>query len=162
MLTEKEKLEEELKLLEESLSLDVITQDEFEYAKQRIEVRLNKLKDLEQKEEEPEKESEEEPKPEEEIEIKKEELAEEPEEEEEKEEEQKKLEEIKEEAIEEERPEIIFEKEKKSSKRIWAYIAIILIFGFVLWYFFFPGSSNVEDVSKPVYKPISLIACSSD
>jgi len=188
MLTEKEKLEEELKLLEESFSLDVITQEEFEYAKQRIEAKLNKL-GLEQKEEEYEEESEEEPKPGEETEeepaveeevrheVSKEHVLKEEEAEIEvikSEEKQKKLEEVEaaeekpageveeEEARGEERPKIIFEKEKKSSKRIWAYIAIILILGFVLWYFFLPGSSNAEDVSKPVYKPISLTACSSD
>ena len=202
MLTEKEKLEEELKLLEESFSLDVITQEEFEYAKQRVEAKLNRLDGLEQKEEESEKESKEElgeePKPEGETEeepeaneyeakeeaeeekseeetyIEKEELTEKPEEEEREEDEQKKLEETEaeeekpageveeEEKIEEKQPEIIFEKEKKSSKKIWAYIAIILILGFGLWYFFLPGSSNAEDVSKPVYKPVNLIACSSD
>ena len=46
MLTDKEKLEEELKLLEESLHLEVITKEEFEQAKQRIE---RKLKSLEKK-----------------------------------------------------------------------------------------------------------------
>ena len=43
MLSEKEKLEQELKLLKESLSLDVITKKEFENAKQRIEERLEAL-----------------------------------------------------------------------------------------------------------------------
>jgi hypothetical protein len=43
MLTEKEKLEEELKLLEESLSLEVITKEEYDQTKQRIEVKLNTL-----------------------------------------------------------------------------------------------------------------------
>src|SRR3989338_10011154 len=47
MLSEKEKLEEELKLLKESYSLDVITTGEYEDAKQRAE---SKLKDLERKE----------------------------------------------------------------------------------------------------------------
>jgi len=47
MLTDKEKLEEELKLLEESLHLEVITKEEYEQTKQRIE---EKLKSLEQKE----------------------------------------------------------------------------------------------------------------
>ena len=65
MLTEKEKLEEELKLLEESFSLDVITQEEFEYAKQRVEAKLNKLEALEQEKEEGE-EIKEEPEPEDE------------------------------------------------------------------------------------------------
>ena len=46
MLTDKEKLEEELKLLEESLHLEVITKEEYEQAKQRIE---KKLKSLEKK-----------------------------------------------------------------------------------------------------------------
>ena len=47
MLSEKEKMEEELKLLKESYSLDVITKGEYEDAKHRIE---SKLKELEQKE----------------------------------------------------------------------------------------------------------------
>ena len=55
MLSEKEKLEQELKLLEESLSLDVITKEEFENAKQRIEEKLDALEKEETKvEEEPE------------------------------------------------------------------------------------------------------------
>lgn len=40
MLTDKEKLEEELKLLEESMHLEVITKEEYEQAKQRIERKL--------------------------------------------------------------------------------------------------------------------------
>ena len=56
MLTDKEKLEEELKLLEESLSLEVITKEEYGQAKQRIE---RKLKSLEKKEEKAEKKIEE-------------------------------------------------------------------------------------------------------
>ena len=40
MLTDKEKLEEELKLLDESLSLDVITKEEYDEAKQRIDLKL--------------------------------------------------------------------------------------------------------------------------
>ena len=52
MLTEKEKLEEELKLLEESLSLNVITKQEYEDAKQRIDTKLDELDVLEQKKEE--------------------------------------------------------------------------------------------------------------
>ena len=47
MLTDKEKLEEELKLLEESLNLEVITKEEYDQARQRIE---KKLKSLEEKE----------------------------------------------------------------------------------------------------------------
>ncbi|MEK6876037.1 MAG: hypothetical protein AABX63_01390 [Nanoarchaeota archaeon] len=46
MLTDKEKLGEELKLLEESLHLEVITKEEYEEAKQRVE---RKLKSLEKK-----------------------------------------------------------------------------------------------------------------
>ena len=56
MLTDKEKLEEELKLLEESLHLEVITKEEHEQAKQRIE---RKLKSLGKKEEKAEKKVEE-------------------------------------------------------------------------------------------------------
>ena len=51
MLTDEEKLEEESKLLEESLHLEVITKEEYEEAKQRIE---RKLKSLEKKSEKPE------------------------------------------------------------------------------------------------------------
>ena len=47
MLSEKEKLEEELKLLKESYSLDVITKGEYEDAKHRIE---GKIKELDRKE----------------------------------------------------------------------------------------------------------------
>lgn len=47
MLSEKEKLEEELKLLKESYSLDVITKGEYEDAKRRIE---SKIKEIERKE----------------------------------------------------------------------------------------------------------------
>ena len=43
MLSEKEKLGEELKLLKESLELNVITKEEFENAKQRIDAKLNEL-----------------------------------------------------------------------------------------------------------------------
>jgi len=55
MLTDKEKLEEELKLSEESLHLEVITKEEYEQAKQRIE---RKLKSLEKKAERPETKAE--------------------------------------------------------------------------------------------------------
>ena len=40
MLSEKEKFEEELKLLEESYTLDVISKDEYDGAKKRIEAKL--------------------------------------------------------------------------------------------------------------------------
>lgn len=56
MLTDKEKLEEELNLLEESLNLEVITKEEYDQAKQRIE---KKLKSLGKKEEKAEKKIEE-------------------------------------------------------------------------------------------------------
>ncbi len=204
MLTEKEKLEEELKLLRESLELNVITKEEFESVKQRIEAKLNKPDTLEQKKEETkvEEEVKEEPKPEdkkeeEKIEIEgvelktaeeKEQIKEEPVKEEVKrgEEEsakkteageQKKIEEVKEEAEEkateekpaeeaeeEKPPESIFEEEKKTNKKIFAYIAIILILGFVSGYFFFSGNSDStgDSVNRPINKDLGLIACSSD
>jgi len=67
MLTEKEKLEEELKLLDESLNLNVITKSEYETAKARVDAKLKELvasdeeKDVEEKEikEEPEDKKEE-------------------------------------------------------------------------------------------------------
>jgi len=43
MLTEKEKLEEELDLLKESLELEVISEDEFLKAKNRIQAKINEL-----------------------------------------------------------------------------------------------------------------------
>lgn len=43
MLTEKEKFEEELKLIEESYMLDVITKNEYEDAKKRIDSKLKRL-----------------------------------------------------------------------------------------------------------------------
>ena len=59
MLSEKEKLENELKLLEESLSLNVITKEEFETAKRRVDEKLNALEKEETKvEEKPEIEPE--------------------------------------------------------------------------------------------------------
>jgi hypothetical protein len=91
MLTEKEKLEEELKLLEESLSLNVITKQEYENVKQKVESKLNELRALEQKREDS---SEEKPEAREEGEIK-----EEPKPEEEKEEEKPKITEIKEKIV---------------------------------------------------------------
>ncbi len=69
MLSEKEKLEEELKLLKESLELDVITKEEYEAAKAKIDEKLNSLNVLEEKEEE--SGVKEEPKPEDEKEEEK-------------------------------------------------------------------------------------------
>ena len=221
MLTEKEKLEEELKLLKESLDLEVITKEEFENAKQRITAKLNELSTLEQKDievkenveikeqQKPEEKPEitEESKPEDkkeggkieikelrESDIKKEEIKHEvakekgkeetvkPEEEQKeaeteiKEEEQKKLEETKKEAevieekpeevekeevIGEEEPVEIVEEDKKSNKKIFVYIAIILVLGFVSGYFFFSGKSDAP--VEILIESISLIvACSSN
>ncbi len=101
MLTDKEKLEEELNLLEESLHLEVITKEEYEEAKQRIE---KKLKSMEKKAERLETKAE---KKTEEVkikEIKKEEIREVPKAEEEDAEEETPSEE-KEEDISEEEPE---------------------------------------------------------
>ncbi|MCH8004141.1 MAG: hypothetical protein IH934_05945 [Nanoarchaeota archaeon] len=64
MLTEKEKLEEELKLLEESLDLKVITEEEYETAKARVDSKLKGLDASEEKKDVEEKEIKEEPKPE--------------------------------------------------------------------------------------------------
>ena len=79
MMSEKEKLEEELKLLEESLKLEVITKEEYEEAKQRIEGTIN---DLEEKNAAHETDVKEESKPDEEEkeQIKEEGTEEEPEE----------------------------------------------------------------------------------
>jgi len=60
MLSEKEKFEEEIKLLEESLELDVITKDEFENAKKRIEEKLKELNQKEESDSKPEEEVKEE------------------------------------------------------------------------------------------------------
>jgi len=73
MLTEKEKLEEELKLLEESLNLKVITEDEYGIAKARIDAKLKESDAPEEKKDVEEKEIKEEPedkKEEQKIEIK--------------------------------------------------------------------------------------------
>jgi len=73
MLTEKERLEEELKLLEESLDLKVITEDEYETAKARVDAKLKELDASEEKKEVEENEIKEEPedkKEEQKIEIK--------------------------------------------------------------------------------------------
>ena len=43
MISDKEKLEEELKLLKESLDLNVITEEEYNSAKERIDVKLDKI-----------------------------------------------------------------------------------------------------------------------
>ncbi len=50
MFSEKEKLEEELKLLKESFSLDVITEEEYEGAKRRIEGKVSELGEKESSE----------------------------------------------------------------------------------------------------------------
>lgn len=227
MLTEKERLEEELKLLKESLDLNVVTTEEFETAKQRIHAKLDELDALEQKKEEievkKEEEIKEEPMPEEkpvveeesklddkteeekieikEVELKKyaeeeeaakeEVIKEEVEREEEKEaepeikreeadeqireeaakepeEEQRKLEEVRESEEKltgilqtEEKPPVTIVEEKKGSKKIFMYIGIILILGFITGYFFFSGqdSSDVEILGNEL---LSFIACSSD
>tara|TARA_Y100000310_G_scaffold134408_1_gene133383 strand:+ start:595 stop:1980 length:1386 start_codon:yes stop_codon:yes gene_type:complete len=130
MLSEKEKLEEELKLLEESLKLEVITQEEYEETKQRIE---EKLKSLET-DEKPEESKPDEEKVEEEKEIKKEEVqikeakeedlekeeekiqAEAQEQETDQEEKQKKLEEAKEAEKEIEKPEEAVEEKVEEEK----------------------------------------------
>jgi len=256
MLTEKEKLEEELNLLKESLDLNVITKEEFENAKQRIEVKLKELRVLEQKKDESKeksevgeiKKSEEEPKITEELkpdggkeeekieikelnenDIKKEEIEHEvtkeegteekvkPEEErkeaefeevkteevkvteekvaeevEKPSEEAKVTEEVKaadevekpsdednvtedkvpeeeveekEATVEEKQPEVV-EEDKKSSKKIFVYIAIIVILGFAGLYYYYTGSELVisEDIPTdiPSDNVIILIACSSD
>jgi len=191
MLSEKEKLEEELKLLEESFNLEVITKDEYEDAKQRIDGKLNELKQNEDvKEESKPTEEKPETKKEESIvkykdireeeekieikEIKEEEKIEEIKAAEEKKEEAEEvreeateesvIEEKPEEEVEEEKPVTVVEEEKKSSK-IFIYVGIILIIGFVSGYFFFSGDNDSEtqdfSVDVPV-ETISFIACNSD
>ena len=49
MITEKEKLEAEIKLLKESLELEVITKDEYGTAKERIEEKISLLEPEEEK-----------------------------------------------------------------------------------------------------------------
>jgi|TARA_Y100000310_G_scaffold91835_1_gene89331 hypothetical protein len=193
MLSEKEKLGEELKLLKESLELNVITKEEFENAKQRIDAKLNELEqkkepEVREKEEIKEEIKEEKPEVEGELEVEKEEkkieikevelkkdavdekepLKKEVEHEEEesiKEEKQKKLGEVegkpeveKEEKPVEEKPRVTIVEEEKDSKKIFTYIAIIVILGFIGLYFFF--SESGVDVSGD--KALSLVACSSD
>ena len=62
----------------------------------------------------------------------------------------------------EEKPQVtIIEEEKKVGKKIFTYIAIIVILGFVSWYFFFSGSDS-PDFEVLDDKALGLIACSSD
>ncbi len=186
MLTEKEKLEEELKLLKESLDLKVITTEEHETARQRIEAKLNDLDTLKQENRETEVKKEEEikkepmpedKKEEEKIEIKEVELKKDYEEETEiKEEEpideeQKKLEQVEEERevkeevtteekpaeeAEEEKPQVTVVEEEKGSKKILVYISIIVILGFLAWYLVLSQSDSSGNGT------LSLIACNSD
>lgn len=235
MLTEKEKVEEELKLLEESFSLDVITRQEYEDARQRIESKLNVLTGLKQKSKEPseenpwareEEETEEWPNQEKEaenseiteieedtklVEEEKEEFMrqydeeyaskeksaesieegladdeqkeEEIEKEELAEEEQKRLEEdeqaeeqYKEDSEDDNKESLasvpkpedgdqqsVFNKGKKGSKKIFVYLAIVLILGFGSWYFFYSGGLDGSGTHPEIGEEhISLIACDSD
>jgi len=77
----------------------------------------------------------------------------------------KPLEEVeKEEAIDEKKPEFIEEK-IKNDKKIFVYVAVILILGFGLWFLFFAGKGDeiaVEEVFSPINNQLSLIACNSD
>ncbi|MBI2651638.1 hypothetical protein HYX01_04155 [Candidatus Woesearchaeota archaeon] len=216
MLSEKEKLEEELKLLKESFELDVLTKEEFETAKSRIESKLKELAASEQKEEAKselkqeelkdtavedttvkEKEniiksdkeshtiSEEEPDTERdegswedyidrlegyEENIKKDEktviketVIEEDETDDETDDETteriKSVEEIK----NEKKPFKAFEKSEKNSKKIFAYIAILLIIGIGLFYFLsFKGSGGNSTQNEKNAEQLSLIACKSN
>jgi len=120
MLSEKEKLEEELKLLGESFELEVITKEEYEETKQRTEERI---KALEEKDTAQEKlDLKEKSKPDEEgKEQIKEEIEEEKKEPVEKEvkEEEVKIEEVKEEdLIKKEEEERIIQEEKESEKEL--------------------------------------------
>jgi len=191
MITEKEKLEEELKLLKESLDLNVITNEEFENAKLIIEGKLKELNVTEQKEtdvkeggtikedqkpeekEEITKESEPEKKSTgekieikelKESDIKKEDIKHEGTREEDKQEEKPEEEFKAEEAeiVEEaEKEEETAKHEKKSNKKIIAYVAIILLLGFVSGYFFFSGKS-VPSVEIPAESIRLIVACSLD
>jgi chemotaxis protein histidine kinase CheA len=87
MISDKEKLEEELKLLKESLDLKVITPEEYDSAKARIDVKLKELDVSEGKKEQD---------------IQEEETREEPEPEDKKEEQEIEIKELKEEDIEKE------------------------------------------------------------
>jgi len=70
MITEKEKLEEELKLLMESLDLQVISEEEYQTAKSRVDDKLKELDPSEEKKENGIKEEPENKKEEQKIEIK--------------------------------------------------------------------------------------------
>lgn len=182
MLTDKEKLEEELNLLEESLYLEVITKEEYEQAKQRIE---RKLKSLEKKAERVETKAE---KKIEEVkikEIKEEDISEkEPEDERNEEETAKSAEEIaaeqvkkaaeeaeiKEEPSEKDEEAIplarkVEKKEEelgfefsKGSVKVLIYAIAILILAFGSYFFFFSGNPDDNMLSKSTV----FIACSSD
>ena len=226
MFSERDKKEEELRFLKESFDAGVISSEEYEIAKERLNSKLRELSDIGKKDQEhgvkenqessseektesenketekeileemenqeakeeqkeiketteaekteekaeDEKEQEEKPEEIEQVEIK-EETKELPAEEaktdiheKETKEEQKKLEETTEtkkieEKAEEKKQEPEIWEDKTSNKRIFIYLAIIIIFGLISWYFFFSGNSApLENVDAPV----SLIACSSD
>jgi len=172
MLTDKEKLEEESKLLEESLYLEVITKEEYEQAKQRIE---KKLKSIEKKEEKAEEETP--------LEEKEEDIFEkEPEEERYEKETTKSAEEIaaeqvkkaakeaeiKEEAEKDEvvpiaKPEERTEEEpgfelSKGSIKVLIYAIAILVLAVGSYFFFFSGNPDDNRLSGSTV----FIACSSD
>ncbi|MAE42376.1 hypothetical protein CMO93_01280 [Candidatus Woesearchaeota archaeon] len=220
MLSEREKLEEELRFLKESFEIGVITKEEYEAGKKRAElksreldekeenddkieeseedkikaddkkeesqlksgdkeeekeeVKYNSLKEDKKEEEEKEKESiKENPlkqektypieekesieKEEELIEAK--ETIEQTETEAEKDELEKEIEENQNDTLKEEQPEIIAE-EKKSSFKIFAYLAVVLIVAMGSGYFFFAGDS--DNTNSPVENTASFIACHSD
>ncbi len=177
MLTEKDKLEEELKFLEESFESDVITKEEYEAAKQRIESRLKELGQKKEKpgikveeikheeigKEELRKQPGEGQKKLEEVKVEDKKAEEKVREEKPTEEisEEKPAEEIKEEALKEEKPEIP-EEEIKINKKALAYVAVILILVVGSWYFFFSGPVTPDISFNPVDKSAALIACSSD
>jgi len=157
-----EEKDAEQKTLDETKEAEVKVEDE------KAEVEEEKTKEeVEVAEEKPEEVKTEEKKAEE---VKEEEKPEEVKVEEKKAEEIKVTEEKKEEKVEEEKPEEekaeeIVDEELKINKKIFVYIAIILILVVGSWYFFFSGEPVSDDAtidSETVGETVSLIACNSD
>src|SRR3989338_245567 len=156
-MEQKERLEQELKFLKESLEADIITKEEYNKGKQRIEDKLKELSEEPKEEKIVIKEIQEEEASDEEREIEEfarditnnkghtEKPAEETEEVEEEEKEEEAPEEGEKEEPKSEESEIIEEKPIKTNKPfLWAVIGIILIF--LIYFFLFKSPAKMQDI----------------
>ena len=175
-MEQKERLEQELKFLKESLEADIITKEEYNKGKQRIEDKLKELSEEPKEEKIVIKEIQEEEASDEEREIEEfarditnnkghtEKPAEETEEVEEEEKEEEAPEEGEKEEPKSEESEIIEEKPIKTNKPfLWAVIGIILIF--LIYFFLFKSPAKMQDItplSEKVVGPLEQAACGSD